>query len=143
VKMKIIFVCKHNRFRSKTAEAYFKKINKNKNISVSSGGIIKGIPVAKTVVKAGKELGIKISRKTRCLREKDLVAADLIIITANDVPRELFKPRFKKVRLWKFPDTNQDNKKSIKKIMKGIMEKTRELNKTLKLKSRKKKGKKK
>jgi protein-tyrosine-phosphatase len=135
--MKIIFVCKHNRFRSKTAEAYFKKINKNKNISVSSGGIIKGIPVAKTVVKVGKELGIRISRKTRCLMEKDLVAADMVIITANDVPATLFKPRFKKVRVWKFPDCSQDDKKTIKKIMKDVMRKVRELNK--KLKSGKKK----
>ena len=38
----ILFVCKYNRFRSRVAEAYFKKINKNKNISVKSAGIIKG-----------------------------------------------------------------------------------------------------
>jgi len=135
--MKIIFICKHNRFRSKTAEAYFKKINKNKNISISSGGLIKGIPAARNVVKIGKELGFRISRKTRCLKEKDLVAADLLVITANDVPKELFKPRFKNVLVWKFPDTSQSNKKEIKKIMRGIMQKIRELNK--KLKSRKKK----
>ncbi len=30
--MNIIFVCKYNRFRSRVAEAYFKKINKDKNI---------------------------------------------------------------------------------------------------------------
>lgn len=129
--MKLIFICKHNRFRSKTAEACFKKINKNKNINISSGGIFKGVPVSKTVVKTGKEIGLRISRKTRCLNEKDLVAADLLIITANDVPLTLFKPRFKNVRVWRFPDCNQDDKKTIKKIMKDIMKKVRELNKKL------------
>jgi protein-tyrosine-phosphatase len=129
--MKIIFICKHNRFRSKTAEAYFKKINKNKDIKISSGGIFKGIPVAKTVVKIGKELGFRIPRKTRGLKEKDLVAADLLIITANDVPKDLFKPRFKRVLVWRFPDTSQDDKKSLKKIMKDIMKKVKELNKKL------------
>jgi len=29
--MKIPFICKYNRFRSKIAEAYFNKINKNNN----------------------------------------------------------------------------------------------------------------
>jgi len=37
--MKILFVCKYNRFRSQFAEKYFRRINKN--LKVSSAGIIK------------------------------------------------------------------------------------------------------
>ena len=40
--MNIIFVCKYNRFRSRVAEAYFNKINRNKNIHAYSRGVIRG-----------------------------------------------------------------------------------------------------
>ena len=36
--MKILFICKYNRFRSRVAAAYFKKINKNSKIKVESAG---------------------------------------------------------------------------------------------------------
>ena len=38
--MKILFVCRHNRFRSKVAEAIFNKLNKNKEIQIESAGLI-------------------------------------------------------------------------------------------------------
>jgi protein-tyrosine-phosphatase len=34
--MNILFACKHNRLRSKVAEALFRKYNKNKKIKVKS-----------------------------------------------------------------------------------------------------------
>ena len=40
--MKILFICRHNRFRSKIAEAYFNKINKNKNLIAKGAGIFPG-----------------------------------------------------------------------------------------------------
>ena len=55
--MNILFVCRYNRFRSRTAEAYFKKINKNKKIKVKSAGIFKGnYPLSPIQVKTGKKL---------------------------------------------------------------------------------------
>ena len=36
---KILFVCKFNRFRSKVAEAYFKKINRNRRIKERRFGL--------------------------------------------------------------------------------------------------------
>jgi len=38
--MKILFVCKHNRFRSKVAEAFFNKLKKNKKIKAESAGLV-------------------------------------------------------------------------------------------------------
>lgn len=125
--MKIIFICKHNRFRSKLAEAYFKKVNKNKNITAISRGIFKGIPVAKNVIDIGKKFGLKISKTTKGVTEKELLEADLIIITANDVPISLFKPRFNKTIQWEISDTSQNDKESIEKIAKQIFKKVDEL----------------
>ena len=126
--MKILFVCKHNRFRSKVAEAYFNKINKDKNIKVASAGVFKGFPTEPVVVKIGKKLGIKINRKTKGLDEKSVFQMDLVIIVADNVPAFLFKGKVKKIIVWKIPDTNQDNKKMIKIIMKKIFKKVEELN---------------
>ena len=46
---KILFICRHNRFRSKIAEGYFNKINKN--VKVKSAGIFIGNPLDKTQTK--------------------------------------------------------------------------------------------
>ena len=127
--MRILFVCKHNRFRSKVAEAYFKKINKNKNIKVASAGVFKGFPTESVVVKIGKKLGIKLRRKTNGLDEKYVFQMDLVVIVANNVPVSLFKGKVRKIIVWKIPDTNQNNKKMIEIIMKKIFKKVEELNK--------------
>jgi len=131
--MNILFLCKHNRFRSKVAEAYFKKINKNKNIQVQSRGLIRGIPVAQNVVNIGKEFGINISKATRGISEDDLKWQDIIVIVANNVPKSILGKRkeIKKVIVWEIKDTDQSNKKGIRKIMKEIMKKVGSLNKQL------------
>lgn len=128
--MKILFVCKHNRFRGKVAEAYFKKINRDKKIKVMSAGVFKGIPVAKTVINIGKKLGIRINKKTRRLKEGYLSEFDLVVIVANNVPMSLFRGA-KKVVKWNIPDSSQNDKKNIKRIMKEIFKKTEELNENL------------
>jgi protein-tyrosine-phosphatase len=129
---KILFVCKHNRFRSKIAEAYFKKINKSKMITASSAGIFKGEPVAKNVVSLGKEKGFKISRKTRGLSEELTKKIDVVVIVANDVPAELFKGKVKKVIKWNIPDSNQNEKRKIEFVAEKIMRNVDKLNKKLK-----------
>jgi len=128
--MKILFVCKHNRFRSKVAEAYFKKINRNKNIKAASAGIFIGNPVAKSVIEIGKKYGLKINPVSRGLREDYLNEFDLFVIVANNVPECLFN-RAKKVIVWKIRDVSQNNKEGIEDIMKKIFKKVDELNKKL------------
>ena len=52
----ILFVCKHNVFRSKIAEAYFKKVNQNREINAKSAGIIKADIINwKDLIDAGSE----------------------------------------------------------------------------------------
>ncbi|MFA4952715.1 MAG: hypothetical protein WC584_00675 [Candidatus Pacearchaeota archaeon] len=129
--MKILFVCKHNRFRSKVAEAYFNKINKNKNIKVASAGIFKGFPTEPIVVKIGKRYGLNINKNTNGLKEEAVKKIDLLIIVANDVPAYLFKSKVKNILVWKIRDANSLDKKEIEKIMKKIFKKIDELNRKI------------
>ncbi len=129
--MKILFVCKYNRFRSQVAEASFRKLNKNKKIKFSSAGMFQGYPIAKVNKTLGKELGIEVKGKPRCISERELVEVDLIVITANNVPKDLFEGRAKKVIVWKIRDCSQNDEKNIRKIMKDIYKKSESLVKLL------------
>ena len=105
---KILFVCKFNRFRSKVAEAYFNKINKNKNIAVKSAGLFAGsYPLDSQQVKLAKKFGIKIKKKPRAMSAKLLSKINKIIIVADDVPKNLFLFKGKylqEVTIWKIKD---------------------------------------
>lgn len=136
----ILFVCKHNMFRSKIAEAYFNKMNKNKNLKVDSAGVIRGyLPLDKKEVSIAKEFGIKLKGKPQGLSVDLIKRQNLIIIVADDVPKSLFNCKeyinFKTTKIinWKIPDNPgaTDNNK-IKKIIKLIIKKVEELNKKLK-----------
>ncbi|MDO8467581.1 MAG: arsenate reductase ArsC [Nanoarchaeota archaeon] len=130
--MKILFVCKHNRFRSKIAEAAFKKFNKNKSIKVSSAGVFKGIPVSENVLKIGKEINLNINKKTSGLDEKKMKGTDLVVIVANDVPKSIFKNKTKKIIQWNISDVTQDNKEKIRFIAEQIVNKVKGLIEELK-----------
>jgi len=144
----ILFVCKHNVFRSKVAEAYFKKVNKNKGLKANSVGIIKQDVVSeiekkliKFQRKTAKEFGIGIKRKSKSLSVSLLKKQDIIVIVADDVPPIIFNNKFYlksklKIIVWKIPDVK--GKKSdeflIRKDIKVIMEKVDNLVETLKWK---------
>jgi len=130
--VKILFVCKYNRFRSQVAETYFRKINKNKNIKSYSAGVIDGTFIAKSVKNIGKMLGLRINGKPKGINEKLLKEIDLLVIVANDVPKSLFDGKVEKLMKWNIPDTSQDDLYNIERISKMIMKKVDELNETLK-----------
>lgn len=120
--MNILFLCKHNRFRSKIAEAYFNKINKNKYLKVQSSGIITGEKSVPNVIEISKKLGFKIKNEnSQRLTDKLWTWADVIIVVANNVPPEIFKNKKNKVIQWKIPDTTPFNKKRIEQISKMIV----------------------
>ena len=107
----ILFICKYNRFRSKTAEAIFNKINKDKTISV-------------------KRAGLKFNGKPTGLTTKLLKWQDTMIIVADDIPKSLFKENIKygkKLIVWNIPDSKTDTKEEIRKITKQIEKKVKEL----------------
>ena len=145
-KINILFICKHNIFRSKVAEAYFKKINKNKNITVESAGFIKGawmskpLPVIRIINKqkfAAEKRGFKLKIQSKELSIDLLRKQDLIIIISDDLKnifneKEYMKKNLK-VRTWKIKDvkhTNYTEKKldyTIDQIMKKVDKLVKEL----------------
>ena len=121
MKENILFVCKYNRFRSKVAEAYFNKINKNRNITAKSLGIIKGNPISKDAKIAAKKYGLNIGGEPKTLSSKLLSKTNRIIIVADDVPKEIFKYKdryLQKILVWKI----KDDIKSISKIISKVNE---------------------
>ena len=136
---KILFVCKHNMFRSKIAEIYFNKINRNKSIKTESAGLIKGnLPLDKQEVNVAKEFGIKLKGNPKGLSIDLIKQQNLIIIVANDVPKETFNKKeyinFKTTTIikWKIVDkVDGDSDFKIRKIIKLIIGKVEQLNKEL------------
>ena len=127
----ILFVCKHNRFRSKIAEAYFNKTNKNKKFTARSAGLIAGEPVDKNLVSICEKENIKIDRKSRSLNWKIILKTDLLIIVADNIPISFFTGKYsykiKKVVKWDIPDTHQNNERKIKEISEQIKKKVDKL----------------
>ena len=120
-KVNILFVCKHNLFRSQIAEAFFNRLNKNKKYRAEGAGIIKwdkkdlrndkGYQAEK---KIARKFGIKMRKNSRGLSSSLLKMIDIVIIVADDVSPSIFKDKsFKgKVIVWKTPDVKpRDTKK--------------------------------
>jgi protein-tyrosine-phosphatase len=128
--MNILFVCKYNRFRSRVAEAYFNKINKNKHLKAISRGLIQGdYPLNKSEVSAAKKFGINIEGKPKAMNIALLKKIDLIVIAADNVPEHVFYTTFKKrILLWNIKDIEHyDGKDLIERKIKRIMKKVEKL----------------
>ncbi len=134
-KKKIIFICKYNAFRSKFAEKYFKKINKNKNITSTSRGFIMGSQPDKEQIKLCKGFGISLGEKPKPIKLRELIEADLIIVVAKDIPLKMFdywlEPIHKKVIPWDIKDEQKMNKENIKRILSSLKNKLDKVNKKL------------
>jgi protein-tyrosine-phosphatase len=134
--MKILFVCKYNRFRSRIAEAYFNKINKNKKIKTDSAGLIQGsYPLDKEEVEVAKEFKIKLKGKPKALSYRLLKENDVYIVVADNVPISIFETKRYKKRIirWKIKDVRKaECKESIRKVIKQIITKVDKLNEVLK-----------
>jgi protein-tyrosine-phosphatase len=126
-KTNILFVCRYNRFRSRIAEAYFKKINKNKNIQVKGAGLIKGSPIGGEGDKIAKQkYGLNISGKPQGLSSKLLAWQNITIVVADDVPLAVFdrnKKYGKKVISWKIKDVDTKNGRTPEKVIEEIIKK--------------------
>ena len=132
--MKILFVCKYNRFRSKVAEAYFKTINKNKSILAEGVGFIKVDKKLDSKEKKRnflikKNFGIAVKGRSIGMKGSLLVEADKIIVVADDVPKMMFNYRLwkDKVEIWKSKDEDKANEQNINKIVKFIISKVNKL----------------
>jgi protein-tyrosine-phosphatase len=101
--MNILLVCKFNRFRSKIAEAFFKKYTDH---NVKSEGIIGGLPIDDEIFGCAERCGLKLDKTVRTLSWSTLNWQDIIIIVADNVPIEFFEDlrQVKKIYVWKIPD---------------------------------------
>ena len=136
-KLKVLFICKHNVFRSRVAEEYFKKINRNKNVEAFSRGIIMGgnSDSAQRVV-AKNLLKVDITkRKPIPLTMPEMIDADLIIVVADDIPKIIFDYQRISIKgkfiIWNIPDEQRKNKKKIANTVLLIKKNVEELNKSL------------
>jgi protein-tyrosine-phosphatase len=135
--MKILFICKYNAFRSRIAEEYFNKINKNKTIKAISRGFIYGGDADIEQQEMAKEfLGVNIAKRNPLqITIEDIKTSDMIIVVANDIPRIMFDYKsykfIKKVRFWKIKDEQYKDKKNIKHIIFSIKERVEKLNSEL------------
>jgi protein-tyrosine-phosphatase len=129
--MNILFVCQHNRFRSKFAEAFFKKLNKKHN--VKSAGAVKGRPIDNTIKELAKEFDVKISGDPHGLDYKLLDWQDMIIIVADDVPVSLFRTlrQVKKLKVWKIKEVHKADNKARKILVQQIYKRVKILSKEL------------
>ena len=119
--MKILFICKHNRFRSKVAETIFNKINKNKNNKAESGGLgFKSSYITKNVVKIMKEKGYAVKGLPRKLKKSDTDNYDLLVIVADNVDKNEFSDFNRRIIKWRIPDCNASEIKTIRKIVSEI-----------------------
>ena len=132
---KILFICKHNIFRSRVAEEYMKQ---NSNYDISSAGIIKGISLPESQRRAAVKFGLDISFNSKTLGISLLRQQDLVVVIANDVPKKIFEnPLYNlkgKLVFWGIKDVknlfNPDEKDS-ETIIKAIIKKADALIKQL------------
>ena len=138
--MNILFVCKYNKFRSRIAEAYFKKLNKNKAIKVESAGIFKGsYPLNSQQVRLSKKFGVEIRGKPQGISTDLLKKTDMIVVVSDEVPKNLFtynKRYLQKIVIWKIPDEQNGNEGNIIKIINSIKSKVEKLVEELRWKTK-------
>lgn len=122
--MKILFICKYNRFRSQISEIFFNKINKNKDIIARSAGLMQGsYPLDIDEVEVAKEFGIDLQKVPEKVTSDMIKWADLIVITADDVMPSMLnldKNKKKYVHL-QIPDTKTNTHDEIRWII-GMIE---------------------
>ena len=122
--MKILFLCKHNRFRSKVAETIFNKLSNDK--AESAGLHLDELRpyVEKNVIEIMKEKGYEIGGVPRKFNKEMIKNFDLIVVVVDDVDLSGFKGKMIK---WKIPDCNANDIVKIREIIDEIEEKVKKL----------------
>jgi protein-tyrosine-phosphatase len=126
----ILFICKHNRFRSKIAEALFNKYNKNKNYVAHSAGLLPGrYPLDSKQVKIAKEFGIQLRGKPKPIDMDTLIKTDLVVVVADNVPYQVLKNKKygRREIVWKIKDDLHGKDADIYLIIKKIEDKVKKL----------------
>lgn len=123
--MRVLFVCKHNRFRSKVAEAIFSKIDIEGNEAKSVGiGIDNLRPyVSRNVISILKDEGYKIEDEmSRKIDDRLIEWADKIIVVADNVFLDSDK-----VEKWEVEDCDEGDLECIRRVFLEIERKVWDL----------------
>lgn len=110
--MKILFLCRHNRFRSKVAEAIFNKLNKNKKFRCESAGLMIDVSrmyVAPYVIEAARKKGYIIKGKPRRITSDQINNFNILIIVADNVDKDFFSNFKGKIIQWQVSDCEQED----------------------------------
>ncbi len=130
--MKILFICKHNRFRSKVAETIFNKLNKNKNIAAESAGLIMDDArpfIEGNVIGIMKQMAYDITGTPLQLTRELVKKFDKIVIVADNVSPDFFHDFKGEIIHWKIEDCDASDIICIKKIILDIEKNVKELGK--------------
>ena len=121
--MKILFVCKYNRFRSQVAETIFNKLNKNPKIKAESLGLeldpLRPY-IAKEVISILKEKGYDMKGKPEQATKELAKKYDLIVIVADNLDEKFFSDINTKTIKWKIQDCPIQEIELTKKIINQI-----------------------
>ncbi|MEK6858742.1 MAG: hypothetical protein AABX53_02410 [Nanoarchaeota archaeon] len=126
--MKLLFICKHNRFRSKVAEALFNKYSLGQHQAKSAGIKLDAFfpYVAASVKNVLREYGIIDVADAPALVSRNLISwAERVIVVADNVDISVF-PRDKTQR-WSITDCSQDDVSAIKLRVRDIDGRVRDL----------------
>jgi len=133
--MNILFVCKHNRFRSKVAEALFRHHYKGDSVRAKSAGLTVDIMhpyIGRGVHHVMKEKGISIRDDGAIKIEPFLLKwVDKLIIVADNVSPDMFRDKEmlgnKPVAIWAVSDTSETDIEGIRWRVNEIEKKVLEL----------------
>jgi len=136
-KIKILFICKHNRFRSKIGEAIFSKIVKEsgreKEFEIKSAGVrldILNPYVSENVYTALKEKGYELrDNKSREVDKLLIDWADKVILVADNVSPDSF-PKSKLIVL-PIRDCDQSELKCIRERVSKVEKELKQLIRSL------------
>ena len=115
--MNLLFVCKHNRFRSKVAEVLFKKYLPRAHVK-SAGIKLDLLYVAPLVKKVRGENGVEADNTPRAITPELIDWTDKIIIVADNVDAGIFPAA--KVERWGVSDCDQDDEEGIRLRVRDI-----------------------
>ncbi|MBI2044650.1 hypothetical protein HYT23_01185 [Candidatus Pacearchaeota archaeon] len=122
---KILFVCMHNRFRSKVAEAVFSRLNTNKKLKAGSAGFLLDqdrLFIAPKVIEEMNKRGYKIKGNPRQLTKELAEKFDILVVSADNVPKN-FTDFSGKILRWNIKDCSSKDTECIKKRIDAIEKK--------------------
>lgn len=117
--MKILFICKYNRLRSKIAENLFRYYDKDKKHQVKSAGL-RSYLLSPFIVPRAKQLleqrGVKVFDDSSMMVNGYLLKwSDKIVVVADDISIDIFPNE--KTQVWEVSDIDdKDDRKVAVKI---------------------------